>query len=246
MTSIDLTAPVGQLVADRPARARVFERFDIDYCCGGKTPLDEACANKGLDLQEVLRALEQAESAVAAPDETDWRHASRADLIINIIDTHHVYLKRALPELAQLAAKTRQVHGASHPELAEVQEVFTELRAELEGHMMKEERILFPLIQGMESGAACEGFCGSVQNPIRVMEYEHDSAASALQRLRHLTGDYTPPADACNTYRALLSGLAELEADLHQHIHKENNILFPRAIELEATLLHTAPVDRHE
>jgi regulator of cell morphogenesis and NO signaling len=157
---------------------------------------------------------------------------------------HHVYLKR-ITELAQLAPK-RAGAWRSHPELAEVQEVFTELRAELEGHMMKEERILFPLIQGMESGAACEGFCGSVQNPIRVMEYEHDSAASALQRLRHLTGYYTPPADACNTYRALLSGLAELEADLHQHIHKENNILFPRAIELEATLLHTAPVDRHE
>lgn len=237
MSPIALTTPVGQLVVQRPARARVFERFGIDYCCGGQTPLHAACAAGGLDPQDVVRALHEADADLSLTGATDWTNASLADLVANIVDTHHAYLRRELPRLTQLVTKVRAAHGARRPELTEVEAVYGDLRAELEAHMMKEERILFPMIETMASGGACATVhCGSVQNPIRVMEHEHDSAGAALARLRELTAGYAPPADACNSYRALLGGLAELEADLHTHIHKENNILFPRAVELEATL----------
>ena len=237
MHPIDPLTTVGQLVAQRPARARVFEQFGIDYCCGGKRPLDEACSAGGIDAAVVVNALHAADAAASPHEELDWTRAPLTQLIAHILDTHHAYLRRELPRLRPLADKVRAVHAASHPELAEVQEVLDALQAELEMHMLKEEQILFPLIQAMESdGRAATSHCGSVQNPIRVMEYEHDSAGAALLRLRKLTGGYTPPADACHSYRALLSGLAELEADLHRHIHKENNILFPRAVELEARL----------
>ncbi len=240
MTAIDPAATVGQLAAERPARGRVFEQFGIDYCCGGKTSLRDASARAGADLQQVIDALLKSDAAAPPSDEPDFAHAPLADLIANILNTHHAFLRRELPRLTQLAAKVHQVHAANHPELAEVQGIYADLRAELESHMLKEEHILFPLIQSLEAGdATAAGHCGSVQNPIRVMEYEHDSAGAALERLRTLTGGYTPPADACNAYRALLTGLSELEADLHQHIHKENNIVFPRAVELEATLCAT-------
>lgn len=240
---VDPRTTVGQLVAERPGRARVFERFGIDYCCGGKVPLQEACAASGTDAQEVVRALNQADASSAPADGTDSAHASLAELITNILETHHAHLRRELPRLTQMAGKVLEVHGTRHPELSEVQAVYNDLRAELQMHMMKEEQVLFPMIRAMEAdGVVAAAHCGSVQNPIRVMEHEHDSAGAALLRLRTLTGGYTPPADACNTYRAFLSGLAELEQDLHQHIHKENNILFPRAAELEATLSGTATV----
>ncbi|HPM22813.1 MAG TPA: iron-sulfur cluster repair di-iron protein [Phycisphaerae bacterium] len=236
MSPIELATPVGQLVAERPARARVFERFGIDYCCGGQTPLRDACAAGGIDPRAVAAALGAADADATATNDADWTTAPLADLIANIVDTHHAYLRRELPRLTQLVAKVYQVHGTRHTELTDVQEVFGDLQAELEAHMMKEERILFPMIETIaSSGAHSAAHCGSVQNPIRVMEHEHDSAGAALARLRELTAGYAPPVDACNTYRALLSGLAEFEADLHTHIHKENNILFPRAVELEAT-----------
>lgn len=227
---------VGQLVAERPSRARVFQKFGIDFCCGGKRPLSEACAERGLEAQSVVEALEAADSAAPA-NEPDWTTAPLTGLIANIVERHHVYLRNELPRLAGMAARVRDVHGPRHPELVELYEVYAGLKAELDMHMMKEERILFPLIEAMETSGLDAGFhCGSVQNPITVMEHEHDSAGHALEQLRALTGGYTPPPDACNTYRALLAGLAELESDLHEHIHKENNILFPRAAELEAEL----------
>ncbi len=245
MKPIDSTVSVGQLVAERPLRARVFERFGIDYCCGGKAPLGEACAAGGIDPLVVVRALNEADAGTAPTDQPDWINAPLARLIANILDTHHAYLRRELPRLAQFAAKVRDAHQARHPEVTEVQKVYNQLRTELETHMMKEERILFPLIQAMESGGrAAAAHCGSVQNPIRVMKDEHDAAGTALLRLRTITDGYAPPADACNTYRALLSGLADLETDLHQHIHKENNILFPRAVALEAALSRAAAAGR--
>lgn len=245
MSPIDPSTTVGQLVADRPGRARVFEQFGLDYCCGGKTTLREACVVRGVDPQDVVRALHQADTSSASTDGTDWACTPLVELITNILDTHHAYLRRELPRLTQIAGKVREVHEARHPELAEVQQIFEDLRAELEAHMMKEEHVLFPMIQRMESdGAVAAAHCGTVQNPIRVMEHEHDSAGAALLRLRTLTDGYAPPANACNTYRALLSGLAELEQDLHRHIHKENNILFPRAVELEAALCGATTVGR--
>lgn len=245
MNPIDPTTTLGQLVTERPGRARVFEQFGIDYCCGGKTSLHEAWATAGIDPQAVLRALNEADASPARTAEKNWADAALGELIQNILETHHAYLRRELPRLTQMAGKVREVHAAKHPELTEVQATYEGLRAELEAHMMKEEHVLFPMIGTMESSGVVEAaHCGSVRNPIRVMEHEHDSAGAALRRLRTLTGDYAPPADACNTYRVFLSSLAELERDLHQHIHKENNILFPQAVELEAALSGTATVGR--
>jgi regulator of cell morphogenesis and NO signaling len=159
------------------------------------------------------------------------------ELADHIEQTHHAYLREELPRLTGLVGKIREVHGERHPKLVEVQRVFLGLRDELMMHMMKEEQVLFPMIRQMEASDNEPSFdCGSVDNPIRVMEHEHDNAGNALARLNELTGGYLPPADACNTYRATLSGLQELELDLHLHIHKENNILFPRASEREKLL----------
>jgi regulator of cell morphogenesis and NO signaling len=236
MNAIDASMTVGDLVAEHPDRARVFERYGIDYCCGGKQPLAAACAEAGADAGDVARALAEADTH-AAPDATDWATAPLAKLVEHIVATHHAYLRRELPRLTGLAAKVFEVHRARHPELGECRDVFAGLRAELEAHMQKEEVILFPMIAQMEATGSPECVhCGSVRNPIRVMEMEHESAGAALAALHRLTGGYTPPADACNSYCALLSGLAALEVDLHQHIHKENNILFPRAARLEETL----------
>ncbi len=240
MTEITPGMAVGHLVAERPSRARVFERFGIDYCCGGKRALGDVCAEQGLDTQRIVAALLEAESALAAVDETDWTRAALSDLIEHILETHHAYLQRELPRLVEMTANVHAVHGERHPELAEVRQTLDGLKAELDVHRMKEEQILFPMIRSMESTQAVEAVhCGTVQNPIRVMEDEHEAAGAALARMRALTNDFTSPEDGCNTYRAMVDGLAELEADLHQHIHKENNILFPRAIELEATLART-------
>lgn len=233
MKAYDVATTVGQLVAERPERARVFERLGIDYCCGGKVSLAEACRKKGLDAGTVLQVLEAAEQGGGGVDQTDWTKASLRALCEHIVQTHHDYLRRELPRLTELTTKVAAVHGSGHAELEEVRYTFAVMRAELEEHMMKEERILFPMIAQIESGDAEAGMhCGGIQNPIRVMELEHDSAGAALARMRELTRDYTVPQDACNTYRVMLEGLAALEADLHQHVHKENNILFPRAIEL--------------
>jgi regulator of cell morphogenesis and NO signaling len=237
MTEITTNTTVGELVAERPGRARVFERYGIDYCCGGRQALSEACTAKELDAQEVVGALRDADQQSTPADEPDWTRAQLGALIANILETHHAYLRRELPRLTEIVAKVQAVHGVRHPELTGVRQTFDSLHGELESHMMKEEQVLFPLIREMESAqtlAASRG--GSVRNPISVMEHEHESAGAALARLRELTNDYTPPEDGCTTYQAMLHSLAELEADLHRHIHKENNILFPRATELEASL----------
>jgi regulator of cell morphogenesis and NO signaling len=223
---------VGRLVVERPVRARVFERFGIDYCCGGKKPLDQACRDKNLNPQDVLRELQQADAD--QPDSgRDWALAPLAELADQIEQTHHRYLKQELPPLDALVRKVASVHGEAHPELAEVRNVFIRLRAEMESHILREELVLFPLCRRIGAGLP-PAFPGTVQNPISVMVREHEDAGDALARIRVLTKGYTPPEGACNSYRAMLARLAELEADLHQHVHKENNILFPRAVEAEA------------
>lgn len=228
---------IGQIVAQKPSFSKVFEKYGIDYCCGGKRPLGEVCEEKALGFDEVVRELERAEQAGAAAGERDWNTASLCELADHIEATHHAYLREALPRLSDLTAKVASVHGPNKPHMVTVKEVFDGLRMELEMHMMKEEQILFPLLRQLETSGVMQHFhCGSVQNPIAVMEDEHDAAGRALQEMNRLTNGYTPPEDACNTFLALLDGLAELEADLHLHIHKENNILFPRGAQLEAEL----------
>jgi regulator of cell morphogenesis and NO signaling len=237
MATIDLTTTIGQLVTERPSRAHVLERFGIDFCCGGKRPLGAVCAEHEVNVEALLGALREADAAPVRQDDRDWSQATLAELIEHIMSTHHAYLNAELPRIAGLVDKVFQVHGQRHAELRECRDVFRALKDELDAHLQKEELVLFPLIARMEgSQLALRSHCGSVQNPIHMMEMEHDSAGAALARLRSLTRDYEPPADACNSYRVLLSSLAGLEADLHQHVHKENNILFPKAMKLEAQL----------
>jgi regulator of cell morphogenesis and NO signaling len=236
MAELNKNRTVGELVSENSRRAQVFETLGIDYCCGGDKPLEQACQNRGLAVEDVLKQL-QAVDAESPKDEQDWRKTSMTELADHIEQTHHVYLRKALPRLTELSLKVRNAHGENHPEVLDVEQVFLGLKAELESHMMKEEQILFPLIRRLELSDTAQSFhCGSVNNPISVMEHEHDNAGQALERLRELTNGYTLPEDGCNTFRALLDGLEELERDLHTHIHKENNILFPRASERESQL----------
>jgi regulator of cell morphogenesis and NO signaling len=231
---------VGQIAAQSPLSIRVFERHQIDFCCGGNQPLSQACVARGLDPAEILDEIDgEAGTAAEADGEIDWKTASLNSLIDHIISTHHVYMKTQLPRMGAMLEKIVAKHSDRYGEVLQVAATFSAMREELEGHLMKEEMILFPLIRRMEEArrrgqAIPASHCGSVQNPIRVMVMEHDSAGEGLGELRRLTNGYAPPEDACNTFRALYAEMAVLERDLHQHIHLENNILFPRAVELEA------------
>lgn len=231
MSALNLKTAVGDWVADRPSRSRILEELGIDYCCGGRRSLDEACAERGLDTEKLLQRL------LAEPgeqgSETDWRSATLTALCDHIEQTHHRFLRDELPRLEGLAGKVAAAHGERHPEYLEIASVYAGFQAELDTHMMKEERVLFPAIRALENGDGDAGafHCGDLSAPMRVMEMEHDAAGEALRRFRELSGDYTPPADACGTLLALLDGLDNLERDLHLHIHKENNLLFPRTRE---------------
>ncbi|MBI4578795.1 MAG: iron-sulfur cluster repair di-iron protein [Planctomycetes bacterium] len=234
--NLDIRSTVGEWVVDRPSRSRVFEELGIDYCCGGKQPLEDACRDKGLAAEQVVRALLAVDEPTGTADR-DWSAALLSELCDHIEATHHEYLRRELPRLASLTEKVAKVHGPNHGEMIELHAVVAGLKAELGDHMMKEEQILFPMIRELEHAVSFPSFhCGSIGNPIRVMEFEHDSAGGALARMRELTHDHSCPDDACNTWRAMVDGLRQLETDLHQHIHKENNILFPRALRREREL----------
>jgi regulator of cell morphogenesis and NO signaling len=232
-TMIDTSLTVGQLVAENPARARVFERVGIDYCCGGKKPLEEACRELGLDAR-TLAAILDTDSAPSGDRFADASGMTLTQLADHIEATHHAYLRRELPRIGQLLARVVNAHGKRHPAVIEVADVYTHFVGELQQHMQKEEQILFPAVRQLEAGATGGFHCGTLSSPIDVMEAEHDAAGEALARFRSLTAGYSSPEDVCNTYRALMDALRDLEEDMHQHVHKENNILFPRTLELEA------------
>jgi regulator of cell morphogenesis and NO signaling len=237
MSTTTLERTIGELVAERPARARVFEGFKIDYCCGGKKPLADACRAKGLDPQTVLNMLAIVDET-GPRDERDWTKATITELCDDVEATHHAYLKRELPRLEFMARKVADRHGDHRPELVELRDVFLGFKSELESHMGKEEQVLFPLCRRLDRGeVGPAAHCGSVQNPIRVMVQEHEDAGNALARMRELTNGFVPPADACNTFRAYFDALAELERDMHRHVHKENSVLFPKAVEAERRLV---------
>jgi regulator of cell morphogenesis and NO signaling len=228
---------VGDLVKERPQRSRIFEELQIDYCCGGGESLADACGKRGLDPQAVLRQIEESDSQPAAgePELVDADAMSLTELVDHIEQTHHQYMKSELPRLDAMTQKVHEVHGESDVRLADVRRAFAGLYEEISNHLMKEEQILFPMIRQLESSTDLPAFhCGSVANPIRQMEFEHDNAGNALAVMHESTDGYQPPEWACNTYRAMLDGLKQLEWDLHQHIHKENNVLFPNAIRLES------------
>ena len=232
---LDTAKTVREIAVEMPQATRVFEKLGIDYCCGGAKSLEQACAAANLNVRQVLQSLETADKPAS---ERDWNSGELGALIEHIVGTHHNYVKSEVPRLDALIAKVCGVHGKNHPELLEAQSVFRALGAELSTHLMKEENILFPYINRMEetvlSGQPSpRPPFGSVGNPIHMMLMEHDSAGEALRELRRLTNDYAAPADACISYQTLYRALLEFEADLHQHIHLENNILFPRAIAME-------------
>ena len=225
---------VGDVVASRPALSRVFDAAGIDYCCRGRETLYEACRKKAVDPLSFIATLE--EQALAFEDESvvDVSAMSLTELADHIETTHHNFLRSEFPRLDKMTLKVASVHGEMNPRLHLIRETFLALTAELSSHMMKEENILFPMVRQLDESEESPMFhCGSIANPIRQMESEHSQAGSALEQLRKLTDDYTPPDWACNTYRAMLDALAYLERDLHLHIHKENNVLFPRALEME-------------
>ncbi len=232
MTIIDENITLGELVNAYPQFARELEQRGLDYCCRGGRTIAEACDAAGLDqhaLVAELTALTRRPTAVQ-----DWTTMTAAELVGHIVSTHHRYLWAELPRLTELVEKVARVHGAPHPELDEVEAVFDDLRTDLEPHMLKEERVLFPMIRDLSVATGPPSFhCGTVKNPISVMLAEHDRAGALLGRLRELTQGYAPPVDACASYEACYRGLAELEADTHLHIHKENNLLFPMVVELE-------------
>ena len=227
---------VRELASATPGAARVFEKFGIDYCCGGERSLAQACSAAKVNLQEVAEALEKPQTQSG---DRDWQKATLAELAEHIVAKHHEYVRQEIQRLIPLSAKVAGVHGKNHPEVEQIQSSFQSLAEELTTHLMKEERMLFPYIAQLELAAksgnrlAASPF-GTVKNPVRMMMMEHDSAGEVLRKMREVSKDYNLPADACMSFQMLYRALEEFEADLHQHIHLENNILFPRAVELEA------------
>jgi regulator of cell morphogenesis and NO signaling len=235
---------VGELAAELPTSIRIFETWKIDYCCGGHTPLPDACAAAGKSVGDFIAELT---SAAAVPDATsrDWRADSLAAMATNIIAIYHTYTREELQTIAPIADKVLRVHGQRRPELAEVVSLIRELTGDLLPHMLKEEQVLFPYVGQLEEAAthgqpAPTPFFGTVKNPVRMMMLEHDRVGELLANLRAVTGEYTPPHDACFSYRELYRRLAEFEARTHEHVHIENNLYFPRAIALEEQAGSTA------
>jgi regulator of cell morphogenesis and NO signaling len=233
MMTLTQNRTVGEIAAEVPASMRIFEKYGIDFCCGGKIAVAEACVRAKVDASSLLAEIDEAAQGPAG-EATDWSAAPLGALIEHIVETHHVYLKTQLPRLEAMLEKVTRGYVQHGETLRAIAGVFAPMKAELLGHLIKEEMVLFPLIRGLVAGEGGSFHCGSVQNPIRVMCFEHDSAGEGLARLRHITSGFAAPSDACNTFRALYHELEDLERDLHRHIHLENNILFPRAIELEA------------
>lgn len=241
--NIDTTKTVREMALDIPGATRVFEKLGIDYCCGGNKPLEKACGEANLEIQQVLDSLESAvveQRQRNAPNEQidDWQNAALGDLIAHIQDTHHKYVKGEIARLRPLLDKVCNVHGLGHPELAPLRADFHALAQELNTHMMKEEMVLFPFIERMEESLlsgdpVLPAPFGTIENPVAKMVHEHDSAANLLRHMRELSNGYALPEGACTSYKTLYWALAEFERDLHQHVHLENNILFPRAIKME-------------
>ncbi|GAB2475793.1 iron-sulfur cluster repair di-iron protein [Luteococcus sediminum] len=227
---IDTSTTLGDLVAQDMRRARLLEQHGLDYCCNGQRSLAQAAAEAGLDVDALARDLDLPE----APTAHTTQPLANAALAHDIVDTHHAYLWQEMPRLQALVDKVFQVHGEKHPELARVREAYTAAVADLEPHLTKEERVLFPAISKLEKTQAPVAFpFGNLANPIRQMMAEHDVVGDLFKEMRSLTDGFTPPEGACNSYRAMLSGLDEMEQDLHLHIHKENNVLFPQVLQLE-------------
>lgn len=241
--TIHTTQTIREIAVELPGATQIFEKLGIDYCCGGATPLKEACLSAGVSEETVVALLNQAEkSSHNGTEEKNWQTAALSELMVYIVEKHHALVREEFLRLRQLLGKVCSVHSANHPELFRIRDVFLGLQSELMDHMSKEEQILFPYFEQLEEAAGRGEHtptpfpCGALRNPIYFMMQEHDNAGEALRRLREYSANYTVPDDACISFRTLYQALEDFEKDLHQHIHLENNILFPRAAELEASV----------
>ncbi|MFV0426188.1 MAG: iron-sulfur cluster repair di-iron protein [Beutenbergiaceae bacterium] len=225
---INSTATLADLVTADPRRSRILDKLGLDYCCNGDRSLVDASEQAGLELTQVTQALDLPDAPPSAPAVA----AENAELAHDIVDTHHAYMWEEMPRLQGLVDKVHSVHGQAHPELAQVREVYTQAVAALDPHMTTEERVVFPAISRMEKTRAPVA-AGPFAEPIAQLRAEHQVVGDLFKQIRALTEGYAVPEGACGSYQAMLSGLEQMELDLHEHIHKENNILFPRVLTLE-------------
>lgn len=227
--------PVRNIVVEMPNAIPVLERFGIDYCCGGKHTLAEACTQREQSIALVLDELKHREQDATAP-ELKWQTALLSDLIDHIVQTHHAFTREQLALIQELAFKVERRHGTAHPEVHKVNEALAIIGSELTHHFFCEENVLFPHIKQLDQKqtSVAHPMFDTMQHPVTQMMKEHDQAGDELRALREITNQYQPPADACTTYRAFYRAMEDLERDLHRHIHLENNILFPRALVLES------------
>lgn len=223
---------IGELVAKDFRKAEIFKKFKIDFCCGGKKTLSQVCKEKKLDLLAIEKEIKQNDIQVglASQNYNEWTLSFLVDYIVN---THHSYVKSAIPVLLQYTDKVSKVHGKEHPEVIQIATIFKEIADELTSHLFKEEKVLFPYIKALENSEAENPGFGSISNPIRMMEDEHETVGELFYLISELSTNYTAPDDACATYKVSYLKLKEFEDDLHQHIHLENNILFPKSKALE-------------
>lgn len=230
---------VAELVTENIKTAHVFKKHGIDFCCGGGVSIKRACEKADIDMNTLLDDLSNLEVAQdRATNYNSWKLDFLTDHIINV---HHTYVEENIPLLQQYAARVAEVHGHHYTELLEIKELFTQVAQELSAHLKKEELILFPFIKKLvlsknEGTPVPAIHFGTIENPIKMMEVEHEEAGDIFKKIAALSNNFTPPEGACNTYRAFYAKLDEFEQDLHQHIHLENNILFPKALTLEAAM----------
>lgn len=226
---------VREIVVEMPSAILVLEQFGIDYCCGGKHTLAEACTRRTQNVASVLKELDRRNQDLNAP-EVQWQTAPLQDLINYIVQKHHMFTREQLGLIRELAAKVERRHGSAHPEIYKLNQALAVINTELTHHFSCEEDVLFPHIVQLDGNQRpiMRGVFGDVQQPVTRMMMEHDQTGDELRFLREMTNNYQPPDDACTTYRALYRALEDLERDLHRHIHLENNILFPRALKLQS------------
>lgn len=237
---MDSHMTLAEITSEDYRSAVVFKKYKMDFCCGGKKTLEDACKERKVNVDDIIQEL-KTNSSTLRPEENygDWRIDFLADYIVN---TQHSYVRKTMPEIQQFLLKTVSKHSENHPELLQIQELVIQVSQELLSHMQKEEQILFPYIKNLRD---CEDknkvltppMFGSIKNPIEMMEQEHEEAGTIFETIRELSNDLVPPTDACKTYQITYKLLNEFEENLHFHVHLENNILFPKAINLETELL---------
>jgi len=232
---------LNEIALSNPGARRVLEDAGVDYCCGGGKSLQDACLHAGVTADEILKRLRQ-NSELRDSGDTQWISAPLAALTRHIRERHHRYVRDSIPRVRALLAKIREKHGLKHCEIEEIEKLFGDVAREMTAHMQKEEQILFPYIDALERSASGSGsveppFFQTVRNPIHAMMKEHDSAGDLVKRIRKASNDYKAPPDACTSYQATYQELRQFEEDLHLHVHLENNILFPRTVELEAAVV---------